>query len=229
MQAGVMSKEKGGGERMDRNQIKKVYHSKYIKLYDMEYKEGSHYLCASRREEERLPATMPKEAYQNLLPDAVSCVIVLNIKEEEPKLLLNWEYRYPAGQYLLSVPAGLIDPKDWDNPNALQDTAIRELKEETGINVMEGDEVSVINPFVFSTPGMTDEGNALVYISINRDTMPELTQSGAEGSEQFDGFKIIDKKQAEKYLTTGRDEHGIYYPIYTWAALMFFMGVPSER
>ena len=67
---------------MEKDQIKKVYHSKYIKLYDMEYQKGSHYLCASRREEDRLPAAMPKEAYKTLLPDAVSCVVVLNIKGE---------------------------------------------------------------------------------------------------------------------------------------------------
>ena len=30
----------------------------------------------------------------------------------EPCLLMNREFRYPTGQYLLSVPAGLIDPED---------------------------------------------------------------------------------------------------------------------
>ena len=65
-------------------------------------------------------------------PHAVSCFVVLNIKGQPKKLLLNWEYRYPVGQYMLSVPAGLIDKGDWNNPNALVDTAIRELKEETG-------------------------------------------------------------------------------------------------
>lgn len=210
---------------MKENQVKRVYDSKFIKLYDIQYEEGAHYYCASRREPDRLPAVMTKEDYRTLLPDAVSCVVVLNIKGEEPKLLLNWEYRYPAGQYLLSVPAGLIDPSDWANPNALIDTAVRELEEETGIQFTKEDEAKVINPFVFSTPGMSDEGNGLVFISINRDKMPQLSQSGAIGAEKFNGFKIINKKQAEEYLCSGRDEHGVYYPIYTWAALMFFMGV----
>lgn len=210
---------------MRKEQVKTIYDAKFLKLYDFQYKEGAHYYCASRREKDRLPAVMSKEEYQKLLPDAVSCIVVLNIKGEEPRLLLNWEYRYLAGQYLLSVPAGLIDPEDWENPRAMEDTAIRELKEETGIEVQETDEVKVINPFVFSTPGMSDEGNALVYISINRDKMPELTHEGSVGLEQFDGFKVITKKEAEEYLCKGRDEHGIYYPLYTWAALMFFMGV----
>ena len=124
---------------------------------------------------------------------------------------------------MLSVPAGLIDEKDWDNPNALVATAIRELKEETGIEVEESDEVKVISPCVFSTPGMTDEGNALVYISINREEMPKMYHDGAEGSEVFEGFRLVSKEDAQDYLCKGRDEHGMYYPLYTWAALMFFM------
>ena len=88
-------------------------------------------------------ALTPDEECKTMQADAVSCFVVLNIKGQTKKLLLNWEYRYPVGQYMLSVPAGLIDEKDWDNPNAL----------------------------------------------------------------------------------TATDEHGMYYPLYTWAALMFFMGV----
>lgn len=207
---------------MKKEQIKTLYDSRYIRLYDFQYKEDAHYLCASRREIDRLPAAMPAEAYKTLLPDAVSCVVVLHIKGQEPKLLLNWEYRYPAGQYLLSVPAGLIDKEDYDKDTAVIDTAVRELEEETGIRVTPEDEVKIINPFVFSTPGMTDEGNALVYIGIHREEMPPLSQSGAVGSEKFGGFRLVSKKEAARYLKEGRDEHGIYYPLYTWAALMYF-------
>lgn len=210
---------------MDKSQVKKVYDSKFIKLYDMRYKEGAHYYCASRREEESLPALLPEGGYKTLLPDAVSCIVVLHVKGESPKLLLNWEYRYPAGQYLLSVPAGLIDKEDLEREDALAYTAARELLEETGIMITPQDEIKIVNPFVFSTPGMTDEGNALVYIGLHRDKMPPLSQSGAVGSEKFDGFKIIDKKEAQEYLIRGRDEHGVYYPLYTWAALMFFLGI----
>ena len=212
------------GGFMKKEQIKKLYDSKFMKMYDLQYKEGKHYYCASRREEDRLQAVLPKEKYGSLPPDGVSCVVVLRVKGEEPKLLLNWEYRYPAGQYLLSVPAGLVEAEAWNSTEeAIKNTAVRELKEETGIVVGEKDEISIINPFVFSSPGMTDEANALVYMSINRDTMPELSQSGAEGSEKFEGCRLVSLAEARKYLVDGKDEHGIYYPVYTWAALMFFV------
>ncbi len=204
-------------------EIKTLYESKFIKLYDIQYEAGAHYYSASRRERDDLLADMPREKYETVLPDAVGCVAVLRVKGEEPKLLLNWEYRYPAGQYILSVPAGIINPEDRDREDALEATAIRELREETGLAFQEGvDDLQVIVPFVFSSPGMTDEANAMVYISINRDTMPDLTHNGSVGTEQFEGFKIITKEEAEEYLRTGRDEYGVYYPVYTWMALTYF-------
>lgn len=210
---------------MYNGKMETIYESEYMNLYDLQYREGGHYYCASRRNKDRMVALTPDEECGTMQPDAVSCFVVLNIKGQPKKLLLNWEYRYPVGQYMLSVPAGLIDKGDCNNPNALVDTAIRELKEETGIEVEESDEIKVVSPCVFSTPGMTDEGNALVYISINRDEMPKMNHDGAEGSEVFEGFRLVSKEDAEEYLCKGRDEHGMYYPLFTWAALMFFMGV----
>ena len=127
---------------------------------------------------------------------------------------MNREFRYPTGQYLLSVPAGLIDPEDCtgdnDNTAPLIKTAMRELHEETGLKVTEKDTVSVINPCLFSTPGMTDESNALVKIVLNRDSLNGMSQEGAVGGELFDGFDLLTKAQAKKILEDGVDEHGIY-------------------
>lgn len=210
---------------MKKEQIKTLYDSKFIKMYDMQYEEGRHYMVASRHDVDSLPALASKEDYKTMLPDAVSCIVILDIKGQEPRLLLSKEYRYPAGQYLLSVPAGLIDKEDYGRADALERTAIRELEEETGIVVLPCDEVKVVNPFVFSTPGMTDEANALVFIRIHRDEMPELSQAGAVGSEKFNGFELLTKEDAQDLLCRGRDKEGIYYPIWSWAAMMFFMGI----
>lgn len=210
---------------IDKNNIRRIYDSKYMKLYDVSPEPDEHYYVASRRDAEDLPATKTKEDYKTLLPDAVSCIVVLKIKGQEPKLLLSREYRYPAGQYLLSVPAGLIDPEDKMKSDAILQTAIRELKEETGIEIDSRDTVKVVNPYLFSSPGLTDEGNALVYVEINRDVMPKLSQEGAVGMEKFNGNVLLTKEEAQNLLVKGRDEQGVYYPVWTWAALMFFMGV----
>ena len=211
--------------KMKKEKIKKIYNTRFIRMYEYDFADGKQYFWASRRDSDRLVASMTDQEQKSMLADAVSCFVVLNIKGQPKKLLLNWEYRYPVGQYMLSVPAGIVDPEDYDSPYALEDTAVRELREETGIQVGPTDTVTVVNPAVFSTPGMTDESNALVYISINRDHMPDLTQDLAEGTEHFEGFRLVSKDQAEKFIMEGRDDHGNYYPLFTWAALMFFLGI----
>lgn len=213
--------------------IKSLFESKFIKVFDLQYQEGRHYYNATRRDEEDLVAAKSTEEFKKMLPDAVSCVVICNPSDDdeksghEPCLLMNREFRYPTGQYLLSVPAGLIDPEDCtgdnDNTASLIKTAMRELHEETGLKVTEKDEVSIINPCLFSTPGMTDESNALVKIVLNRDSLNGMSQDGAVGGELFDGFDLLTKAQAKKILEDGVDEHGIYYSVYTWAALTYFV------
>ena len=213
--------------------IKSLFESKFIKVFDLQYQEGRHYYNATRRDEEDLVAAKSTEEFKKMLPDSVSCVVIWNPSGDdeksghEPCLLMNREFRYPTGQYLLSVPAGLIDPEDCtgdnDNTASLIKTAMRELHEETGLKVTEEDEVSIINPCLFSTPGMTDESNALVKIVLNRDSLNGMSQEGAVGGELFDGFDLLTKAQAKKILEDGVDEHGIYYSVYTWAALTYFV------
>ena len=156
-------------------------------------------------------------------PDAVSCIVILHSPGQEAKLLLSYEFRYPTGRYLLSVPAGLIDPDDRDEEEPILSATVREIREETGLQVEEGDSVTVVNPLLFSTPGMTDESNALVCAVLRNAKLTSLSQEGAVGSEQFDGFALLTKDAAREALRKGRDERGNYYSVYTWAALAYFV------
>ena len=68
-----------------------IYESEYMILYDLQYREGGHYYCASRRNKDRMVALTPDEECGTMQPDAVSCFVVLNIKGQTKKLLLYWE------------------------------------------------------------------------------------------------------------------------------------------
>lgn len=210
--------------------IKTLFESRYVRVYDLQYAPGKHYYNASRREKETLVAARPDGEFGRTLPDAVSCFVILKLPQKEPRILFSYEYRYPAGQYLLSVPAGLLDPEDGTGADALIKTAVREIKEETGLMVLEQDTVKVVNPFVFSTPGMTDESNALVCAVLHPEDLTALSQEGAVGSEQFDGFCLLNREEALAVLEKGTDDRGIFYSVYTWAALMYFVsGMWEER
>ena len=155
--------------------IKPLFESKFIRVFDLQYADGKHYYDATRRTADDLVAAKTTEEFRKMRADAVTCIVVLNIKDSEPKLLLSHEFRYPTGQFLLSPP------------------------------------------------GMTDESNALVLLSINRDTLPELNTDGAVGSECFNGFSLLTKEEARQILNQGTDSNGLYYSVYTWAALMYFV------
>jgi ADP-ribose pyrophosphatase len=212
-----------------KEQVETLIDKKFVRLYDLQYEEGKHYYDASRRTADDLVAVKSEEEFLVMLPDAVSCIVILELPGQQPCLLLLQEYRYPAGRFLLSVPAGLIDPEDvqaakesGDNESAILAAAAREIHEETGLVIRKSDALTVVNPFLFSTPGMTDESNALVCAVVKRENMDELSQDGAVGSELFDGFTLVTPEHARQLLQNGRDDNGHFYSIFTWAALMLF-------
>lgn len=203
--------------------IQTLLDTRFIRVFDLQYAEGKHYYDATRRTLDDVVAIKTDEEFKQMLPDAVTCVVILQIKGQEPKLLLTREYRYPTGQFLLSPPAGLLDAEDKSADNPLLSTAIREIKEETGITVTNEDSVFVVNPLLFSSPGMTDESNALVCAVINLENTSSLSQEGAVGSEVFDGFSLLTAKEARDILKRGTDENGVFYSIFAWAAMMYFV------
>lgn len=209
--------------KIGKEHITPVLETKFLSLLDIQYESGKHYFNTTRRGSDDVVAVKSDKEFKEMLPDAVSCIVILEVPDEEPKLLLSYEYRYPAGRFLLSVPAGLIDEQDKANPNAIVLTAIREIQEEIGLTVKETDSITVINPLVFSSPGMTDESNALVCVIMRSNDLSELSQKGAQGSEHFDGFELLTQDAAFEVLRNGRDKNGNFYPVYTWAALSYFV------
>jgi ADP-ribose pyrophosphatase len=212
------------GPIITKDKVETILDKKFIRVFDLQYEEGKHYFDATRRPLDNIVATKTEEEFKSMLPDAVSCVVIVELPGKEPQLLLSYEYRYPTGRFLLSVPAGLMDPEDRDEENPIATTAIREIHEETGIVVdTKRDSVSVINPLLFSTPGMTDESNALALVILHLDNLDEMNQKGGVGSECFDGFSLIDKEKARELLKKGVDDKGHFYSVYTWSALMYFV------
>ena len=141
---------------------------------------------------------------------------------DEPRQVLFYEYRYPTGQYLLSIPSGLIDARDGGEDDPCAAAMIREIAEETGIVVGEGDRVTTISPFLFNTPGLTDESTALLCVVVHLDDLSPLSHAGAEGSERFGDFELLTAAEVRQILAQGRDPRGHFYPMVAWAAMTYF-------
>lgn len=214
-------------KQINEEDVKILFDSPYVRVADLQYAPGKHYYDATRRETKDLVAVKTDQEFREMLPDAVSCFVILELPGEEPRLLLSREYRYPTGRFMLSVPAGLIDEEDREKETeaAVLAATAREIQEETGLTVRKerGDSIAIVNPLVFSTPGLTDESNALVCAVLRPENLDELSQEGAVGSELFDGVRLLTREMAMETLRSGRDDQGNFYPLYTWAALLYFV------
>lgn len=207
---------------ISRQQVDTLYDARFLKLYDLRYREGKHYFDATRRSADNVVAIKSDSEFQTMLPDAVTIAVILHLPEEEPKLLLSYEYRYPVGRFLLSPVAGLLDPEDAEEDNPLLAAAKREIFEETGIRVSADDRIEVLNPCAFSSPGMTDESNAFLCADVTVANTDMLSQTGAVGSELFNGFELVTKREALALYRSGRDRFGNTFSLATWAILGFF-------
>ncbi len=202
---------------------KTLSETKYLNTYDLQYAPGAHYYIATRRGLDNLTAAKSMEDIDNMLPDAVTCYIIIKLPGEEEKLLLQYEYRFPIGQYVMCPPAGILDPGDRETDAPLVTAAKREIKEETGITVKDTDNVYVINDLVFSTPGFTDECNGLVVAEIALDDLSSLSHNFCEATELFGDFILLSKDEAKALIKSGRDTKGHFYPLYAYAAMSYFV------
>ena len=89
---------------------------------------------------------------------------VVILAEYDGEIILVEQERVPIGRRCLELPAGLVGD---DDPNAtVEDTAIKELEEETGFTASH---VEQLGDF-YSSPGMVAEGFTLVRAHAVRPT-----------------------------------------------------------
>eukprot|EP01119_Soliformovum_irregulare_P013961 TRINITY_DN376_c0_g1_i1.p1 TRINITY_DN376_c0_g1~~TRINITY_DN376_c0_g1_i1.p1 ORF type:complete len:209 (+),score=54.36 TRINITY_DN376_c0_g1_i1:188-814(+) len=92
---------------------------KWLKLMNFNYIDQ-----ANRK---RVWETLVRTTHGQAKIDAVEILPILKRKGQSPQLVAIKQFRPPVDQYILELPAGLLDPKE-----DLSVAALRELKEETG-------------------------------------------------------------------------------------------------
>lgn len=144
---------------MKENKIKKLTllsGTKFLSLYDAEYTnrvgKENHWIVASRKNYETL-----KEQYFNGKEEKIDAVIIAALHRESNKLILIKQYRVPLNDYVYELPAGLVDGNE-----SMENSVRRELKEETGLDLVEIN-YEKSKRKVYASTGMTDEAVAMVY------------------------------------------------------------------
>ena len=92
-------------------------------------------------------------------------VVVIAEMVPSSRIILIRQFRPPADGYVIEFPAGLIDKGETP-----EDTALRELYEETGYNA----EIKEVHPPSFSTPGLTGETLQMVKVMVDEDHSSNL-------------------------------------------------------
>ncbi|MDO5424754.1 MAG: NUDIX hydrolase [Eubacteriales bacterium] len=136
--------------------IQKLTDSKFLNMYQLDARNRKggqvNYFVASRARE----ISDMKISTRDQKPDGV--VIYSLYGEKRDRVVLIRQYRYTLDDYIYEFPAGLVDPGE-----EFHQTAIRELKEETGLTFEPLKVDPMYEKAYFTTIGMTDECCATAY------------------------------------------------------------------
>lgn len=180
--------------------------TKFLSLYDATHKNKNgkegHWIIASRKNKEALD-----EMYFNNGKENIDAVVICALHKELEKLVLIKQFRVPINDYVYEIPAGLID-----NNEDMYTSAIRELKEETGLDVIEFNK-NLSKEGLYLSAGMTDESVGFVYCYCNG----EVSNEYLEDDEDIE--VILVSQQEAKHLL----ESNVKFDIKAYITLQNFL------
>jgi ADP-ribose pyrophosphatase len=136
---------------MNITRLSKLTDERWLNLFAADFEHNGHvgrWVFASRK----------AEPHQHRGNDAVVIVPILRNPGEAPRLVAVREFRVPVGDYVIGLPAGLIEEGE-----PIEEAIRRELLEETGLELVRIDSIS---PPLLSSSGMTDEAAAMAFVEV---------------------------------------------------------------
>ena len=168
----------------DYYKLKKLTDCSWINLFEVLFKRRTHsersWLMCSRKD----------DPIADVKPDAVVIIATINSSSGK-RLVVTKEFRIPIWDYEYGFPAGLID--DGEDIN---ETVRRELKEETGLDLLKINHVSMP---VYSSAGLTDESCLMVMVEAEG----EVSDRWLEDSEDIEAL-LLDVDGIKKLLSSNK-------------------------
>lgn len=164
---------------------KKLTRQKWLNLFRRQFqhndREGT-WIFASRRAKPYGLATTP---------DAVVIVPVLIEPGQPNRLVVIREYRVTLEAWEYTFPAGLVEPQE-----PIEHAIRRELKEETGLDLLE---VTSISPVTYSSSGLSDETASVAFVKARKlpGAKPELQDSEIIEVQELDYDQVVRRCEAQ--------------------------------
>ena len=162
--------------------VKKV-EGKFTALYNLIYENK----VGSEKVYEMISYDKNMTMESNIYDRSANSVVLMVFNRDKTKILLNKEFRLAVNHIVYNTPAGLID-KGEDYIEA----AKRELKEETGLDIIE---IIKVLPPCFSAVGLSNDKNICIFCIADGNINSE--KSGED--EEIEPI-WVDKKEALSIL-----------------------------
>jgi ADP-ribose pyrophosphatase len=152
-------------------QSRLLYSGKFLEIYEDEHDNGKKLVkwerCSRKND--------------------TKAVMIVPYHVSKEKYVMIQEYRVPIEGYEIGFPAGLIDGDE-----SIENAIKREMKEETGLDVIK---IKKVSPFTYSSSGMTDEAVAIAFVDVDG----EVSDKFLEPSEDIIPM-LVDKNEIKKLL-----------------------------
>lgn len=168
--------------------ITKKTENPFVNLYELDResktgKKGKYYVASRAKSEKDLKLVTGKNS-----PDGV--VIYSLYGEKQDKVILIRQYRYSLNDFVYEFPAGLVE-----NGEPYKEAAIREMKEETGLEFTPLTVNSAYEKPAFTTVGLTDESCAIVFGT----STGEISKEFQEDTEEIE-VVLADREEVRRIL-----------------------------
>lgn len=131
--------------------IRKVHEGKFITRYDVDYVTAE----GHPKTYEIISRNKDIQSLEQLQNRQANAVVMILTDESGDRILVSREYRMAMAQWIYNFPAGLIDPGETP-----EESARRELWEETGLRLLRVDDVLDNS---YSAVGFANERNVCVF------------------------------------------------------------------
>lgn len=172
--------------------VKRLTENRFLNMYELETRnkkgEPGRYFVASRAED--IEELKLKTGVNR--PDGV--IIYSLYGEKKDRVVLIRQYRYALNDYIYEFPAGLVEKGE-----AFSVAAVREMKEETGLDLEVLSVPEMYQKPYFTTVGMTDESCATVYGYATG----KISKEYMEDSEEIE-VVLADRNEVRRIL---QEEH----------------------